>query len=134
MPTRVNSIGHYATLAPQLQDTLRRNGMQARLVRQGDGVLLAVQGHDSPLLTYPLSQGQLSAMTDGGTNSSNRKAYEAFAAVVGGDFHLPKDYIHARNANGRVVMDAPQSAGLPSEPLRWGSDGRRQAGREDQAG
>ena len=104
MPTRVNSIGHYATLAPQLQDTLRRNGMQARLVRQGDGVLLAVQGHDSPLLTYPLSQGQLSAMTDGGTNSSNRKAYEAFAAVVGGDFHLPKDYIHARNANGRVVM------------------------------
>ena len=63
MPTRVNSIGHYATLAPELQDTLRRNGMQARLVRQGDGVLLAVQGHDSPLLTYPLSQGQLSAMT-----------------------------------------------------------------------
>ena len=104
MPTRVNSIGHYATLAPELQDTLRRNGMQARLVRQGDGVLLAVQGHDSPLLTYPLSQGQMSAMTDGGTNSSNRKAYEAFAAVVGRDFHLPKDYIHARNANGRVVM------------------------------
>ena len=104
MPTRVNSIGHYATLAPELQDTLRRNGMQARLVRQGDDVLLAVQGHDSPLLTYPLTRGQLSAMTDGGTNSSNRKAYDAFAAVVGGDFHLPKDYIHARNANGRVVM------------------------------
>ena len=104
MPTRVNSIGHYAALAPELQDTLRRNGMQARLVRQGDDVLLAVQGHDSPLLTYPLTRGQLSAMTDGGTNSSNRKAYEAFAAVVGGDFHLPKDYVHARNANGRVVM------------------------------
>ena len=104
MPTRVNSIGHYATLAPELQDTLRRNGMQARLVRQGDDVLLAVQGHDSPLLTYPLTRSQLSAMTDGGTNSSNRKAYDAFAAVVGGDFHLPKDYIHARNANGRVVM------------------------------
>ena len=104
MPTRVNSIGHYAALAPELQDTLRRNGMQARLVRQGDDVLLAVQGHDSPLLTYPLTRSQLSAMTDGGTNSSNRKAYEAFAAVVGGDFHLPKDYVHARNANGRVVM------------------------------
>ena len=104
MPTRVNSIGHYAALTPELQDTLRRNGMQARLVRQGDDVLLAVQGHDSPLLTYPLTRGQLSAMTDGGTNSSNRKAYEAFAAVVGGDFHLPKDYVHARNANGRVVM------------------------------
>jgi len=44
------------------------------------------------------------SLTDGGTNSSNRKAYDAFAAVVGADFHLPKDYVHARNANGRVTM------------------------------
>ena len=91
-------------IAPELQDTLRRNGMQARLVRSGGDVLLAVQGHDSPLLTYPLSRERLMALTDGGTNSSNRKAYEAFAAVVGRDFDLPKDFVHARNANGRVVM------------------------------
>ena len=91
-------------IAPELQDTLRRNGMQARLVRSGDDVLLAVQGHDSPLLTYPLSRERLMALTDGGTNSSNRKAYDTFAAVVGRDFELPKDYVHARNANGRVVM------------------------------
>ncbi|MBR1436683.1 MAG: hypothetical protein IJ584_16415 [Bacteroidales bacterium] len=104
MPTRVNSIGHYATLAPELQDTLRRNGMQARLIQQGENVRLAVQGHDSPLLTYPVTRAQLSALTDGGTNSSNRNAYNAFATIVGGDFQLPKDYVHARNANGRVVM------------------------------
>ena len=91
-------------IAPELQDTLRRNGMQARLVRSGEQVLLAVQGHDSPLLTYPLSRERLMALTDGGTNSSNRKAYDAFAAIVGKDFDLPKDYVHARNANGRVTM------------------------------
>ena len=104
MPTRANAIGRYPGLAPELQDTLRRNGMQARLVQRDGDVLLAVQGHDSPLLTYPLSRERLLALTDGGTNSSNRKAYDAFAAVVGDDFHLPKDYVHARNANGRVTM------------------------------
>ena len=78
--------------------------MQARLVRSDGDVLLAVQGHDSPLLTYPLSREHLMALTDGGTNSSNRKAYYVFAAIVGDDFHLPKDYIHARNAGGRVTM------------------------------
>lgn len=56
MPTRANAIGRYDGLAPELQDTLRRNGMQARLVLRDGDVLLAVQGHDSPLLTYPLSQ------------------------------------------------------------------------------
>ena len=104
MPTRINALGRYDGLAPELQDTLRRNGMQARLVQRDGDVLLAVQGHDSPLLTYPLSREHLIALTDGGTNSSNRKAYNAFAAVVSDDFHLPKDYIHARNANGIVTM------------------------------
>ena len=104
MPTRSNAIGRYPGLAPELQDTLRRNGMQARLVQRDGDVLLAVQGHDSPLLTYPVSRERLLALTDGGTNSSNRKAYDAFTAIVGGDFHLPKDYVHARNANGRVTM------------------------------
>ena len=104
MPTRSQSIGHYNDLAPELRDTLRRNGIQARLVLQGDSVALAVQGHDSPLLSYPLSRSQVSALTDGGTNSANRKAYETFAEIVGKDFYIPKDHVHARNANGRVVM------------------------------
>ena len=104
MPTRSNALGRYPGLAPELQDTLCRNGMQARLVQSGDGVLLAVQGHDSPLLTYPLTRERLSALTDGGTNSSNRKAYDAFTSIVGKDFDMPKDYVHARNAGGRVTM------------------------------
>ena len=104
MPTRANAIGRYAGLAPELQDTLRRNGMQARIVDTGDAVLLAVQGHDSPLLTYLPTPAQLKVLTDGGTNSSNRKAYDAFTEIIGKDFELPLDYVHARNTYGRVAM------------------------------
>ena len=104
MPIRSNTIGRYGDLSPQLQDLLRRNGMQAHLVMQQGECLLAVQGHDSPLLTYRLTPQQLSALTDGGTNYSNKNAYNTFAQLVNADFHLPKDYVHARNANGRVAM------------------------------
>ena len=51
-------------LSQELQDILRRNGMQAHIVREGDGFALAVQGHDSPLLTYPINQQQMRAMVD----------------------------------------------------------------------
>ena len=69
-------------MAPDLQDILRRNGMQAHIIRQGDGFQLAVQGHDSPLLTYPISAQQLRAMTDWGSNYANKNAYNTFAALV----------------------------------------------------
>lgn len=91
-------------LAPELQDILRHNGMQAHIVREGDAYALAVQGHDSPLLTYPINQQQLRAMVDWGTNSANKKAYNTFADVIANDFYLPKNFVHARNANGRVAM------------------------------
>ena len=44
------------------------------------------------------------ALTDWGTNSANKKAYNVFTSIVGNDFYLPKNFVHARNANGRVVM------------------------------
>ena len=91
-------------LAPELQDILRRNGMQAHIVRQGDGFALAVQGHDSPLLTYPINQQQMRAMVDWGTNSANKKAYNTLAGLLSNDFYLPRSFVHARNANGRVAM------------------------------
>ena len=91
-------------LAPELQDILRRNGMQAHIIRQGDAFALAVQGHDSPLLTYPINQQQLRSMVDWGTNSANKKAYNTFADVIAKDFYLPRNFVHARNANGRVAM------------------------------
>ena len=91
-------------LSPELQDILRRNGMQGHVIRQGDAYQLAVQGHDSPLLTYNITPDQLRALTDWGTNSANRKAYNTFTALVEKDFYMPRNFVHARNANGRVAM------------------------------
>ncbi|MCF0168735.1 MAG: hypothetical protein HUJ93_08880, partial [Bacteroidales bacterium] len=104
MSIRSNAIGHYGDLSPELKELLRRNGMQAHLVWEGGDPVLAVQGHDSPLLSYRLSSQQLLALTDGGTNYTNKNAYNTFAEIVGKDFHVPNDYVHARNANGRVAM------------------------------
>ena len=104
MSIRSNTLLMGRDLSPELQDILRRNGMQAHIVRQGDGFALAVQGHDSPLLTYPINQQQMRAMVDWGTNSANKKAYNTFAGILSNDFYLPKDFVHARNANGRVAM------------------------------
>jgi hypothetical protein len=104
MSIRSNSLPTRGDLSSELQDILRRNGMQAHIIHQGDGFQLAVQGHDSPLLTYPINDQQLKAMTDWGTNYANKNAYNTFAALVGNDFYLPRNFVHARNANGRVVM------------------------------
>ena len=91
-------------LSPELQDILRRNGMQGHVILQGDAYHLAVQGHDSPLLTYTITPDQLRALADWGTNSANCKAYNTFTALVEKDFYMPRNFVHARNANGRVAM------------------------------
>ena len=104
MSIRSNSLPMRGDLAPELQNILRRNGMQAHIIRQGDGFQLAVQGHDSPLLTYPISAQQVKAMTDWGSNYANKTAYNTFAALVEKDFYMPRNFVHARNANGRVTM------------------------------
>lgn len=104
MSIRSNAIPVGRDLSPELQDILRRNGMQAHIIRQGESYLLAVQGHDSPLLTYNISARQMRDLADWGTNSANRKAYNTFADLVKKDFYMPRDFVHARNANGRVAM------------------------------
>lgn len=91
-------------LSPELQEILRRNGMQAHIIRQGESYQLAVQGHDSPLLTYSITAQQMRDLVDWGTNSANKKAYNTFAALVNNDFYMPRNFVHARNANGRVAM------------------------------
>ncbi len=91
-------------ISAELRDILLRNGMQAHIIANGDKYQLAVQGHDSPLLTYDLTQKQLQALTDWGTNSANRKAWNVFTSIVAGDFDMPRNFVHARNANGRVAM------------------------------
>lgn len=44
------------------------------------------------------------ALTDWGTNTANKKAYNVLTGILSKDFYLPKDFVHARNANGRVAM------------------------------
>ena len=104
MSIRSNALPVGRDLSPELRDILRRNGMQAHIIRQGENYLLAVQGHDSPLLTYHISARQMRDLADWGTNSANKKAYNTFADLVKKDFYMPRDFVHARNANGRVAM------------------------------
>ena len=44
------------------------------------------------------------AMTDWGSNSANKKAYNTFTDIIAKDFDMPRNFVHARNANGRVAM------------------------------
>ena len=104
MSIRKNTNPQSMDLQPELQDILLRNGMQAHIVGSSNGFQLVVQGHDSPVLTYNISQRQLEAMTDWGTNFVNKKAYNTFTSLVDNDFDMPKNFVHARNANGRVAM------------------------------
>lgn len=104
MPVRRDTNPRPLELAPELQEILYRNGMQAHVVASSNGFGLMVQGHDSPVLQYPITEKQLKALTGWGTNTANRKAYNTFASIVAADFDMPKDFVHARNANGRVVM------------------------------
>lgn len=104
MAIRSNTNPMRPDLQPEMRDLLMRNGMQAHIVPAGEGYQLVVQGHDSPLLRYPISKQQFLALTDWGTNHANKKAYNAFTEIVKNDFDLPRNFVHARNANGRVAM------------------------------
>lgn len=104
MSIRTNTNPRPLELPPEMRDLLARNGMRGYIAGSSEGFVLIVQGHDSPLLTYRISEKQLKALTDWGTNSANRRCYNTFASIVAADFDLPKDFVHARNANGRVAM------------------------------
>ena len=104
MAIRKNTNPREMDLQPEMRDILMRNGMQAHIIPIGDGYQLAVQGHDSPLITYPISQKQMLTLTDWGTGFANKKAYNAFAGIVENDFYMPRNFVSARNANGRVAM------------------------------
>ena len=112
MAIRKNTNPRAMDLQPEMRDILMRNGMQAHIVPDGTGYSLVVQGHDSPLLTYPITERQMLALTDWGTNTANKKAYNVFTSIIGKDFHMPKDFVHARNANGRVAIHS--SGGHPA--------------------
>ncbi len=104
MSIRKNTNLRPLELPPEMRDILARNGMRGYIAGSSEGFVLIVQGHDSPLLSYPISEKQLQALTDWGTNYANQRCYNTFASIVSADFDLPKDFVHARNANGRVAM------------------------------
>jgi hypothetical protein len=104
MALRTNTNPHGIALSPELQDILQRNGMQAQVVMAAGGYALMVQSHDSPVLQYAITERQLKTLTDWGTNTANKRAYNTFASIIAADFDLPKNFVHARNANGRVAM------------------------------
>ena len=104
MSIRSESLPYRGELSYQLQDLLRRNGMKAQLVVEQDQYKLLVQGHDSPLLEYPINEKQFKALADGGTNYANKNVYKTFNNIVGKDFDMPSSYVAARNVNGRVAM------------------------------
>ena len=122
MTIRKNTNPRDMDLQPELRDILMRNGMQAHVVSNGTAYQLIVQGHDSPMLTYNLTQKQMLALTDWGTNTANKKAYNVFTSIVGNNFYMPKDFVHARNANGRVAM------GLHGYRIGIGEYGRERLG------
>ena len=68
MAIRKNTNPREMDLQPEMRDILMRNGMQAHILSNSNGYQLAVQGHDSPLLTYNLTEKQMHALTDWGTN------------------------------------------------------------------
>lgn len=104
MAIRTNTNPRKMDLQPEMRTMLMRNGLQAHIAFDGGGYRLIVQGHDSPLLVYPITERQMLALTDWGTNTANKKAYNVLTSIVAKDFYLPKNFVHARNANGRVAM------------------------------
>ena len=59
MAIRKNTNPQQMDLQPEMRDLLMRNGMQAHVVSKGSGYQLVVQGHDSPLLTYNITEKQM---------------------------------------------------------------------------
>ena len=86
MAIRKNTNPQQMDLQPEMRDLLMRNGMQAHVVSNGSGYQLVVQGHDSPLLTYNITEKQTLALTDWGANHATKYAYNARTGNVGDEF------------------------------------------------
>ena len=64
MAIRTNTNPRQMDLQPELRGILIRNGLEAHVTLDGEGYRLLVQGHDSPLLSYPITERQMLALTD----------------------------------------------------------------------
>ena len=113
------SMPYTGRVSRELADLLHRNGMRAQLGVEGDNYVLFVQGHDSPPIRYRITEQQMRALSEGGTNFSNKRAYNTFNSIVKNDFDMPSSYVAARNALGSVAMGLH---GYRESPYGFGDD------------
>lgn len=123
-------------VSQELQSVLARNGMQAHLRTDNNGNFqLIVIGHDSPALTYNLTNKQAKDLMESGSLYLNKKGYNTLVSIVRKDFDVPLNYVIAKNAGGAVnigqyghrVSAQEMGLGRPYTPYRrgmrgWGGD------------
>lgn len=112
---RKNTNPRATDVAPQLQSVLHANGMQAHisLTETGTYQLVTLSHNSSQPRYYDLSEKQLDALVNGGTNAWNKNAYNTFVSIVKDDYYIPGSWVAAQNANspvnhglwGHTIMD-----------------------------
>ena len=112
---RKNTNPRATDVAPQLQSVLHANGMQAHISLSETGTyqLVTLSHNSSQPRYYDLSEKQLDALVNGGTNAWNRNAYNTFVSIVKDDYYIPGSWVAAKNANspvnhglwGHTIMD-----------------------------
>ena len=112
---RKNTNPRATDVAPQLQSILHANGMQAHisLTETGTYQLVTLSHNSSQPRYYDLSEKQLNALINGGTNAWNKNAYNTFVSIVKDDYYIPGSWVAAKNANspvnhglwGHTIMD-----------------------------
>lgn len=88
---RKNTNPRATDVAPQLQSVLQANGMQAHisLTETGTYQLVTLSHNSSQPRYYDLSEKQLNALVNGGTNAWNKNAYNTFVSIVKDDYYIP---------------------------------------------
>lgn len=101
---RKNTNPRATDVAPQLQSVLHANGMQAHisLTETGTHQLVTLSHNSSQPRYYDLSEKQLDALVNGGTNAWNKNAYNTFVSIVKDDYYIPGSWVAAKNANSPV--------------------------------
>lgn len=112
---RKNTNPRATDVAPQLQSVLHANGMQAHISLSETGTyqLVTLSHNSSQPRYYDLSEKQLDALANGGTNAWNKNAYNTFVSIVKDDYYIPGSWVAAKNANspvnnglwGHTIMD-----------------------------
>lgn len=118
---RKNTNPRATDVAPQLQSVLHANGMQAHisLTETGTYQLVTLSHNSSQPRYYDLSEKQLDALVNGGTNAWNKNAYNTFVSIVKDDYYIPGSWVAAKNAN------SPVSHGLWGHTIMDGEYGYR---------